>query len=648
MKKILHELQRRNVLKAAVSYLVVAWVAIQVIDIIIPIFKISQGFEKWLILLLAIAFPFWLVFAYIYELTPTGFKKTSEVEKSDSIRSETNKSLNKYIIIGLSIVVLLLVFDRFYSISVALDTEIEEKSVAVLPFQNVSESEDAYFASGITEDILTQISKIEDIRVLSSLSLLDYDFKGKSPEEIGEELGVSYILMGNVRRSESNLRIGCQLIGTNNQGAVWAETFDKIMSNVFETQSEIAQKVAQSLDVQMNDLGEVALQKPTENMVAYDLYMRSRDYLSSRELEKMNKSIVLLKEAIELDPYFAEAYAQLSSTYSIIQNRTNTLPMALLDSAKVLAQKSLDLNPELPNGWHALGLVYNELRKPEESMAMYQKVLEFKPNDASALNNVANRFSETGDFPKAIKYYKKAIRVSPVNSINTKTEYLNLAGVYNQLAMVDRAMEAAQEALRLKDSGEVRLQFAISYAISKDTLKATEELVLAANFEENNLVMLEWGARIFYEYGFQELGLEYISRIKKNNAFDIRRIPSLRLYDANEAMKSGNLDQKEALLKEAINFYLTEFQKGNLLPDYVYELSQVYAMQNELEESMKWLNVMLQQGFVNRSALESVLYDNIQNEPAFIELCAKVAQKQKAMRDLVISEEMNTEIYITD
>ena len=240
MKKFLQELKRRNVIKAALSYLVVGWLILQVASIVFPMFNINDAYLRWVFIFIAIAFPAWIIFAYIYELTPSGFKKTNDVEPEQSLRKSTSKKLNAYMIAGLSMAVILLLFDRFFQVDVSLEDNEMGKSIAILPFENVSQSEDAYFAAGITEDILTQVSKIGDIRVLSSLSLRDYDMTGKSPDEIGAELGVTHILIGNVRRSEDNLRIGCQLVDTKGEETVWAQTYDKKMSNIFAMQSEIA------------------------------------------------------------------------------------------------------------------------------------------------------------------------------------------------------------------------------------------------------------------------------------------------------------------------------------------------------------------------------------------------------------------------
>jgi len=188
MKKFFEELKRRNVFKAALSYAIIGWVLLQVGDILFPVIGIEELGMRILLIALLIGFPIWVVFAYVYESTPEGFKKTTAIEKEVSIRSDTSRKLNYFIIGGLVLVVALLIFDRFFEIKVGLDSGERDKSVAILPFNNLSASEDSYFAAGMTEDILTQISQIGELRVLSNYTLNSYEYEGKSPEKMGKNL----------------------------------------------------------------------------------------------------------------------------------------------------------------------------------------------------------------------------------------------------------------------------------------------------------------------------------------------------------------------------------------------------------------------------------------------------------------------------
>ena len=216
MNKFFQELQRRNVIKAGISYVVISWAILQVADILFPAFSIPDSSIKYILYALAGGFPFWIIFAYIYEWTPVGFRKTEEVAEEVSVHQQTSKRLNSFIILGLVSVILLLLVDRFFNFTYTLTEENPlDKTIAVLPFENIGTDEEAWFAKGVTEDILTHISKIGDLKVLSNFTLRDYDATGKTVEEIGEELGVGFLLTGSIRRAGEQLRISCQLIQVN-------------------------------------------------------------------------------------------------------------------------------------------------------------------------------------------------------------------------------------------------------------------------------------------------------------------------------------------------------------------------------------------------------------------------------------------------
>ena len=239
MAGIFKNLQRRNVIKAAISYVVIAWAILQAADIIFPAIGIPESSIRYLLIGLIIGFPIWIIFAYIYEWTPDGFKKTESVAEEASVYKKTSKRLNSFIITGMALAIVLLLLDRFYGFTANAGARDVRKAIAVLPFKNLSGDEDSYFAIGVTEDILTHISKIGDLRVLSRFTLNDYDIEGKSIEQIGDELNVGYLLTGSVRRAGDDLRISCQLVQVNPEEEAWAHNFDRRMEDVFAIQNEV-------------------------------------------------------------------------------------------------------------------------------------------------------------------------------------------------------------------------------------------------------------------------------------------------------------------------------------------------------------------------------------------------------------------------
>ena len=618
------------------SYAVVSWLILQVGALVFPMFGINQALLRWVFVALAVGLPVWIVFAYIYELTPEGFKKTDEVDAEESIRSNTGKKLNAYIIAGLSLAVILLVFDRFYKIDVSLDNELD-RSVAVLQFENVSASEDAYFAQGMTEDILTQISKIGDIRVLSSLSLRDYDSKGKTVKQIGDELGVTHILMGNVRRSENDFRIGCQLIDTASESAIWAQTFDKKMSNLFAMQTEIAKEIASSLNATISNKEEKVIDNiPTENMEAYDKYLKGRAIISSGKETDVRKENYY-KEAISLDPFFANAYASLSSTYSLGIYDHGSFSRDFLDTAYTMAQKSLDLNPELSSAWHALGLYYTVTGKGDEAVTMYQKVLELNPNSAGAYNNLSIYLEREGNIAKAITYLKKAISLKRPNSPELHTEYSNLSNIYWQLGMTDRSIAAAEKSLAIEDDPLTRVHLAVASYIKRDTLRMYENLERILELDPDSPVNLSFYVTMNFEFLGNEKGKLYLEELKAAENYDIRDFPFVNNYDALLALQKGNVDQADQLLDQNLDFYLSEMEKGVQFQNYLYEIASIYAIQDEQDKAVKWLNTLVDDGYINVYALEgSRLFDNLHDNEGFNQIINRLYAKKDSLRAVVI------------
>jgi len=350
-----HELQRRNIIKAAISYAVASWVILQVGELIFPLMNIPESALQAVLIGLIILFPAWLVFAWVYEYTPKGFQKTEEVQEAESQTRATGKKLNAIIVGGMALAIMLLVADRFFHFSEGMLDNTEELSIAVLPFENKGSDEDAYFADGISEDILTQLGKIGALKVLSRFTLKDYDTEGKTPGQIGEELKVSYLLSGSVRRAGDALRIACQLISTKEETEAWSENYDRVLEDVFQIQSEVAQNIAGKLKAELSPEETERIEKaPTDNLIAYNLYLKGREAYNQYTAEGMEQAIELFKQAIAEDESFALAWAGLADGYSQAVYRS-ILPNTYYDTALVVAQKAISLDGEAAEGYKAGG-----------------------------------------------------------------------------------------------------------------------------------------------------------------------------------------------------------------------------------------------------------------------------------------------------
>lgn len=319
MKNIFQELQRRNVIKSALAYLVVAWLITQVIAILVPAFDLPASSLRTSIIVIIAGFPCWLIFSWVYEITPEGIKKTVAVDSEASVAPQTSNRLSQIIIAALGVAIVLLAYNivnQKQSVSQPLATDelsaadTIDKSIAVLAFADMSPQKDqAYFSDGISEEILNLLAKIPDLKVISRTSSFSFKGKGLDIKKIGEELHVGHVLEGSIRKSGNTFRITAQLIDVNTGAHNWSETYDREMEDIFKIQDEIAAKVTEQLKVSI--LGTQLTSTPV-NTDAYVLFLQATELYSQYSPESNTNAIQLIKKSIAIDSTYAPSWAILS------------------------------------------------------------------------------------------------------------------------------------------------------------------------------------------------------------------------------------------------------------------------------------------------------------------------------------------------
>ena len=323
MPPFLEELKRRNVVRVGLAYLVVAWLVLQMGEVIFELLEVPAWAGKLLIVFLLLGLPIALFFAWAFELTPEGIKLEKDVDRSESITRTTGRKLDYMIIAVLVVAVGFLVVHNYVPDSgkpvAALPNE-SLKSIAVLPFENRSaEADTQYFADGIHDDLLTQLARIGDLKVISRTSVLEYRDTQKNMRQIGTELGVATLLEGAVQRAGNRVRINAQLIDAATDDHLWAETFDKELTpdNIFDIQTDIARAIADALAATLVPTALTAHNEsaPTQNQEAYDLYLKAKSIERDATTEAMSARIALYEEALALDPGFALAEGEMAYDY---------------------------------------------------------------------------------------------------------------------------------------------------------------------------------------------------------------------------------------------------------------------------------------------------------------------------------------------
>src|SRR3989454_5349929 len=403
------ELKRRNVYKVAVAYAVVSWLLIQAASIFFPAFDAPSWAMKIFIIVIIFGFPVALILSWAFEITPEGIKLESEIEPSKSIARRTGRKIVA-VTIALAVVAAgLFVYQLVRPVGRSLQDvrqiedgrpggaslPISNKSIAVLPFENRSEDKaNAYFAEGIQDEILTRLSKIADLKVISRTSTQHYKSAPVNLPEIARQLGVAHILEGSVQKSGDAVRVNVQLIKAANDSHVWADTFDRKLTDIFSVESEIAKAVADQLQARLTGQEEqVIAAKLTDNTEAYDAYLRGLAY-TLKTLPSTPNALgaqKYLKEAVRLDPKFALAWAQLSIVTSQAYRTQSLSPtVALREEARQAAETALTLQPNLGEAVLAKGSYYYFcLNDYDAAVRYFEQAQQLLPNSSRIPESLA-------------------------------------------------------------------------------------------------------------------------------------------------------------------------------------------------------------------------------------------------------------------
>ena len=450
------ELKRRNVYKVAIAYGVVAWLLMQVASQIFPFFEIPNWAVRLVVLLLIIGFPVAVILAWAFELTPEGIKREEDVDLGSSITRKTGRKLDFFIIAVLVLVIGLLLFQRLHHNVPPPVSSSPEKSIAVLPFENLSRDPDnAYFAEGIQEEILTRLASIADLKVISRTSTQRYQSKPGNLPEIAKQLGVTNILEGSVQKSADQVRVNVQLVNGQTDSHLWAETYDRKLTDIFGVESEIAKGIAESLQAKLTGREEQALAvKPTNNPEAYDAYLRglafqARFSSSFNHRDFGRKAVSFFEQAVQLDPNFALAWARLSRADAMLyfarSDTAEVAEVARIDAAKRALEVAQKLEPNSPETLLALG--YYQLWVLQDyglAKTTFSRVSKLLPSSSEVPHALARVTQYEGHLDQSVAYFEKAIAFDPrnVEILNdTAWTYAMLRQLPTALKLYDRLLD---------------------------------------------------------------------------------------------------------------------------------------------------------------------------------------------------------------
>jgi len=411
------ELKRRNVYKVAVAYAVVGWLVIQVSSTVLPAFHAPEWVVQTLVVLVALGFPIALVLGWAFELTPEGLKRTEDVDLAPQARKKSRAWIY-VVIVGALLSVGLFMLGRYgFREKISAASQLPAKSIAVLPFVNMSaDKNDEYLSDGMTEELINVLSKVPGLRVPGRTSC--FAFKGKNEEDIfrkvGDQLHVGTVLEGSVRKAGDKLRVTAQLINVSDGYHLWSKDYDGDVKDILNFQSNVAEQVVQALQVKLGGEAKRVLAKPTENPEAHRLYLLGRYEFAKYTQAGWNNAIRYYEETLKLDPNYALAYCGLADNYAYMGSVVMPEKEAIAKE-KEFAEKALALDPELAEAHMSLALALVAAFDWRNGLKEFDRALELNPNLAFAYEVQAWTVNGLGRFDEAIAKTRKAVELDPLN-----------------------------------------------------------------------------------------------------------------------------------------------------------------------------------------------------------------------------------------
>jgi adenylate cyclase len=579
------ELKRRNVLRVAAAYLAGSWLLVEVTDTIFPYFRLGETAVRIIIILLAIGFPITLALSWVFELTPEGLKLEKDFDRAGPAPRAQTKRLDRAIIVLLVLALGYFAVDKFILEpgrvseivkettqqvrSEALVESYGEKSVAVLPFVNMSaDPEQEYFSDGISEELLNQLAQIPDLRVISRSSSFTFRDRDVVIPEVAKQLNVTHILEGSVRKAGNRIRISAQLIDARSDTNLWSESYERELEEVFAVQDDISKAVVDKLRIILT--GEAPRAQIAEPE-AYALVLKARYFFTKWGKENFVKSLMALEQALTIEPEYAEAWSMMSTVY-LHQVRYGYLNR---DQGLILAQeandRALEIDPKLPRAWANLSHIREAGFDWAGAEAANNKALELAPRNPVVLNRAANLYTTLGRHQKALAFYRRILRDDPLSLF----AHFNSANVLDRMGKLEEAVVEFKRHLELNpEDWGTNSRLAIIYLRQEHPERAMEELELDPDPQ-----MQAW-ARILV-------------------------LPALgRGEEASQRLDA----------------YITKYAER--LP---HKIAAIYGWRGNNDDAFKWLNRAVDQGDLQISdAMGLPLFAGLHGDPRWTEFLARM------------------------
>jgi TolB-like protein/Tfp pilus assembly protein PilF len=517
-RNLFSELKRRNVYKVAVAYIVAGWALSQGIAQVFPVFDVPNWVIRLIVLLIILGFPVAIVFAWVFELTPEGIKRT---EVADAMPPTTGYKKHAWIyivVVGAIVSITLFFLGRYSAVNGAARRseaakEMPQKSIAVLPFDNLSRDPDnAYFAEGVQDEILTRLAKVADLKVISRTSTQHFKSTPENLPQIAKQLGVTNILEGSVQKAKDQVRVNVQLINALTDAHLWAEIYDRKLTDIFSVESDIAKTIADTLQAKLTGSEKTAISnRPTENPQAYELYLKGRFFWNKRTGQDLKTACDYFQQAIAADPQYATAYAGLAESYLLIPLFAAGSPQDYFPRAKAAAQSAIELQETSAEAHTALGalLCFSDANFAE-SEKEFKRAIALNPNYATAHHWFGNALLVgLGRFDEAISENQRAVELDPLSLIINA----DLGSTFMIARRYDEAIAQLQRTLALDNKfGYAHWNFGQALYLKGDTPAAIAEYEKARALDDDPQILALLG-RAYADAGQKDKATEIIQEL---------------------------------------------------------------------------------------------------------------------------------------
>ncbi len=631
------ELKRRKVGKVIIIYASITFILLQLLSVLIDPLYLPQWTMTFVIVLLAIGFPIAVLFSWIFDITPSGIQVTQSLDMEGNVnqgRTNPKKSILFTVIIGvLLVIVAVLVYPKIVDNKNQAELNPElEKSIAVLPFKNDSDDpRNIYITNGLMESILTNLQNIKDLSVISRTSVEKFRTDPKTIPEISKELNVNYFVEGSGQKIDDNILLNIQLIDATTDKHLWAEQYKRDAKDIFELQQEVAIKIANEIQAIITPEEAERIDKiPTNNLVAYDYFLKGLDQFYKGSREGLEEAIPYFEKAIEHDNKFSRAYADIAISYYYLDamqaDKQNS------DLINDYADKALLYDSKSPQGLIAKGLYYMNTAENEMAAPYLEKALQYNPNSAMVIRTLSEFY--TSYVPNTEKYLEYALKgiqldIAAHDSTTTSYIYLHVSNAFIQSGFIDEASVNINRSLSYNPENlfSEYVKAYILYAKNRDLDQTKELLINAYNKDVTRLDILQEVGKICYYMRDYESAYQYYNKFltaKKEYKLDIYKGEDAKIAVVLE--KVGKTSEAENLFKA----YL-EYAENDKSIYKELSLAMYYSYTGDTQKALEHLKLFSQQDnyhywtmiFVNIDPL----VDNLKELPEFQQLMEDIEKK---------------------